>query len=142
MFYEEGTVISIINAGEGAYGANGKVGTVTKEKSNHGLREEYNGFNVKLSDNNIWRVGFGGEYTILDRPNYKIDIPDIKKVISHPPATIIYWCDDTKTVVKCKETDEYDIEKGIALCFMKRVLGNKGNYNNILKEIIKNSQKY
>lgn len=60
-----------------------------------------------------------------------------KKVIFHPPATIVYWEDGTKTVVKCQKDEDYDPEKGLALCFMKRALGNKGNYNNIIRKEIK-----
>lgn len=57
-----------------------------------------------------------------------------KKVIFHDPATIVYWDDDSKTVVKCGEDDKYDKEKGLALCYMKKYYGNKGNYNEILKK--------
>ena len=61
----------------------------------------------------------------------------IKKVIFNNPATIVYWKDGTKTVVKCVDNEPYDKEKGLALCFMKKALGNKGNYNNIFREYIK-----
>ena len=57
-----------------------------------------------------------------------------KKVIFHDPATIVYWPDETKTVVKCGEDDIYDKEKGLALCYMKKILGNKGNFNEVLKK--------
>lgn len=56
-----------------------------------------------------------------------------EKVIFNDPATIVIWKDGSKTVVKCQKNDEYDPEKGVALCFMKKALGNKGNFNNILK---------
>ena len=39
----------------------------------------------------------------------------IKKVIYNPPATIIFWADGTKTVVKCMEGDEFDPEKGLVI---------------------------
>lgn len=58
---------------------------------------------------------------------------EYKKVIFNNPATIVIWQDGTKTVVSCQKGDEYDPEKGLALCFMKKALGNKGNFNNILK---------
>ena len=61
-------------------------------------------------------------------------MPEIKKVIFHNPATIVYWDDNTKTVVKCGDDDKYDKEKGLALCYMKRLFNNKGNYNEILKK--------
>jgi len=62
----------------------------------------------------------------------------IKKIIFNPPATIICWLDGTKTVVKCQPGDVFDKEKGIALAFMKKMLGNKGNYNNVFREWITN----
>ena len=56
-----------------------------------------------------------------------------KKVIYHDPATIVLWEDGTKTVVKCDPKDTYDPEKGLALCFMKKALGNKSRaINDIL----------
>ena len=61
-------------------------------------------------------------------------VKGIKKVIFADPATIIYWGDDTKTVVKCGELDEYDPEKGIAMCMLKKMLGNEGNYNNLIRD--------
>lgn len=57
----------------------------------------------------------------------------IKKVKFNPPATIVFWTDNTKTVVKCKGED-YDPEKGLAMCICKKVLGNKGNYYEVFKK--------
>lgn len=65
------------------------------------------------------------------------DLPDIKKVIFHDPATIIFWEDGTKTVVKCQEGDVFDPEKGMAMAITKKALGNKGNYYNKIKAYIK-----
>lgn len=49
----------------------------------------------------------------------------IKKVIFHNPATIVYWNDNSKTVVKCKDGDTFDKEKGLALCISKKLLEDK-----------------
>ena len=65
---------------------------------------------------------------------------NIKKVIFNNPATIVYWKDGTKTVVKCGKDDTYSEETGLALCFMKKALGNKGNYNNTFKKYIKENK--
>lgn len=46
------------------------------------------------------------------------------QVIYNPPATIVLWADGTRTVVKCSPKDIYDPEKGLALCYMKKALGN------------------
>lgn len=49
----------------------------------------------------------------------------IKNVIFNPPATIVFWSDNTKTVVKCDdEYEAYDPEKGIAMAISKKLLGN------------------
>lgn len=47
-----------------------------------------------------------------------------KKVIYHNPATVVLWEDGTKTVVKCDNKDEYNEMLGLALCYMKKALGN------------------
>lgn len=57
----------------------------------------------------------------------------IKKVIFNAPATIVFWDDGTKTVVKC-ENEEYDPEKGLAMAVAKKALGNQGNYYNQFKK--------
>lgn len=61
-------------------------------------------------------------------------IPEIKKVIFNDPATIVFWSNGEKTVVKCQEEDVFDPEKGLAMAITKMALGNKGNY---FKEIKK-----
>ena len=75
----------------------------------------------------------GGEcmQELIVTTNYKLKI---KRVIYNDPATIILWRDGTKTVVKCDKDDKYDPEKGFLLCVLKRLLGNKGNYNKELKK--------
>ena len=60
----------------------------------------------------------------------------IKDVIFNPPATIVNWADGTKTVVKCQNNETFDPEKGLALCFMKKINGNQSNFNNIFKKWI------
>ena len=58
-----------------------------------------------------------------------------KKVIYAPPATIVLWEDGTKTIVKCDERDTYDAKYGLALCYMKKALGNTSRaLNDVLHE--------
>ena len=61
----------------------------------------------------------------------------IKDVIFSPPATIVLWADGTKTVVRCQNDETYSKEVGLAMCICKRAYGNKGNYKNVFKKIIK-----
>ena len=60
----------------------------------------------------------------------------LKKVLFHDPATIVYWTDGTKTVVKCQPGDTFDPLTGFLMAFFKKACGNKGNYNNALKKIV------
>lgn len=60
----------------------------------------------------------------------------IKKVIFNNPATIVYWEDGTKTVVKRQKGDRWDKEKGLAMAFTKKALGNQGNYCNKFKKYL------
>ena len=59
---------------------------------------------------------------------------EIKDVIFNNPATIVFWTDGSKTVVKCKGKDSFDPEKGLAMPIVKKVFGNKGNYYNQIKK--------
>ena len=58
----------------------------------------------------------------------------IKDVRFSPPATIVFWSDNTKTVVKAQSGELYDAEKGLLACIVKRITGNTGAYNEILKK--------
>ena len=60
-------------------------------------------------------------------------MPEIKNVIFHDPATIVWWEDGTKTVVKA-EGEKYDPEKGLTMAISKKALGNKGNYYEVIKK--------
>ena len=53
--------------------------------------------------------------------------PKIENVIFNDPATIVFWQDGTKTVVKCHDSI-FDPEKGLAMAISKKALGNKYDY--------------
>ena len=61
-------------------------------------------------------------------------IPKIKNVIFNDPATIVFWEDNTKTIVKCQPGEIFDAEKGLTMCITKKIYGNKSNFNNVLKK--------
>lgn len=46
----------------------------------------------------------------------------IKQVIFNGPATIVYWNDGCKTVMKCQDVDTLDPEKGLAMAIAKHYL--------------------
>ena len=61
-------------------------------------------------------------------------MPSIKNVIFNDPATIVFWNDGTKTIVKAQDGDVFDPEKGLAMAISKKALGNKGNYCETFKK--------
>ena len=70
--------------------------------------------------------------TLIPKPtNY---LPEIKNVKFNGPATIVFWADGTKTVVKCQDGDDYSEEVGLAMCIVKKVFGNTSKYNDIFKK--------
>lgn len=58
----------------------------------------------------------------------------IKDVIFSDPATVVFWSDNTKTVVKTRGGEEYDKEKGLAMAIIKKITGNTRDYYEIFKE--------
>ena len=61
-------------------------------------------------------------------------LPEIRNVKFNGPATIVFWADGTKTVVKCQDGDAYSEEVGLAMCIIKKVFGNTSKYNDIFKK--------
>lgn len=59
---------------------------------------------------------------------------EIERVIFSKPATIVFWKDGSKTVVKCQDGDAFSEEMGLAMAICKKVFGNKGNYYNEFKK--------
>ena len=55
--------------------------------------------------------------------SYMINDLKVKKIIFSGPCTIVLWKDGTKTIARVSEGDEFDPEKGVAICFMKRIIG-------------------
>lgn len=63
-----------------------------------------------------------------------------KKVIFNDPATIVFWHDGTKTIVKAID-EPFDPEKGLAMAIAKKHLGNKHEYYNVFKKYLKKYEK-
>lgn len=63
------------------------------------------------------------------------NILPIRKVIFNPPATIVLWTDNTKTVVKAYR-EAFDPEKGLAMAVVKRMMGDDVGYYRQIKKMI------
>lgn len=84
--------------------------------------------------------GYLEPVTLPEHYNCKCSIGSrdpIDRVIFNGPATIIFWNDGSKTVVKCGPDDTFDKEKGLAMAIAKKFLGNRSNYNNVFKKYLK-----
>lgn len=57
-----------------------------------------------------------------------------KRIIKNGIATIVFWNDGTKTIVKCAEDDEPDDYMAFCAAYCKKVFGS----NSHLKRVIKN----
>lgn len=67
-----------------------------------------------------------------DPVNSKDVLPAIERVIFNGPATVVYWNDGSKTVVKCQPGDTFSTETGLMAAMLKRFMGNDNTYNKVL----------
>jgi hypothetical protein len=90
-----------------------------------------------------WRIRSGALYPRCEgkKTASATNTAAIKNVIFAPPATIVYWSDGSKTVVKCSEKDVFDPEKGLAMAIAKRCGGNKDSYYKEIQNWVEKSGK-
>ena len=102
------------------------------------MDERYFTFNKEL-ENNLKRLGdIASGYAIGGFiPTYRY--PKVKKIIYNfknpdKPATIVFFDDGSKVVVKC-DAEDFTREGGLAQCYLKKILGTRGN----IKKLIENA---
>ena len=73
----------------------------------------------------------------------KVNPFEIQSVLSNRKknAFTVVWADGTHTTVHCQSGDEWDDEKALAMCFTKKALGNKGNFNDKFNDALDNKMK-
>lgn len=62
-----------------------------------------------------------------------------KQVIFNPPATIVYWEDGTKTVVKA-DNDVFSEEFGYAMACMRKIYGSRAEFKAQFKNAVRPQQ--
>jgi hypothetical protein len=67
--------------------------------------------NTNLEDYNLKNIKIKDEYKSMN---------NFKKVIFNEPATIIIWDDNSKTIVKCKDGEVFDKEKGFLMAYFQK----------------------
>lgn len=88
-------------------------------------------FGTTIMDECAFEEIIGGKKKLLLRE---------KKIIFSGPCTIILWEDGTKTMARVSEGETFDPEKGVAICFMKKILGHT-EANKILRKAHKQYDK-
>ena len=66
---------------------------------------------------------FEDRYPWSSVENESVCLADPDRIIFNPPATIVFWKDGTKTVVKCAEGEKFDPYTGFCYAFTEHFLG-------------------
>lgn len=78
---------------------------------------------------------------VFEKLSNRNTIPEIRELVFNNPATIIFWEDGTKTIVKTQNGEAFDKEKGFCMAVVKKLFGNEGNYYNIVDKWINKKAK-
>ena len=70
-----------------------------------------------------------------------IAVPVVKKIIFNDPATIVFWHDGTKTVVKRTKGAKRDPEAAVAFAYMKKIFGSNHQFKKLVKKRYKEENK-
>lgn len=85
-----------------------------------------------------WLIDFFEDAKRAQKPE-----PDVVKAVYfnyEKGATTVVWFDGMRTTISCQNGEDFDEEKAIALCFMKRIFDNKGCFNNYMRKYIDGAQ--
>lgn len=67
-------------------------------------------------------------------------IPDIVRVVFSDPATIVFWEDGTKTVVKCMKGERFERYAGFAAACMKKMFGSTSRAKAVMDSLAVESE--
>ena len=90
---------------------------------------------------------FLGDLSNRDRRPDMADMPGIDRVIFHDPATVVYWDDGTKTVVRAcqtgkkKDRDKFREDYGLAMAIAKRYFGSRATFERVLESADRREKK-
>lgn len=78
---------------------------------------------ISIADVSKILAGEAGEERELKIKEAENEMCSINRVIFSGPATIVFWSDGTKTIVKCMDGDHYSYEMGIYAATLKKIFG-------------------
>ncbi len=65
----------------------------------------------------------------------------VEKIITNGPATIVFWNDRTKTIVKCDIDDEDDLYNAVASALAKKVFGSTSKFHKTIDKKYRTNEK-
>ena len=98
--------------------------------------------NVAVPDDPFARGWNAAMRHMKNNPPASAPLPLPTNVIFNNPATIVYWSDGTKTVVKCQSGDVFSAEAGLTTAMLKKYMGNDNTFNRVINEWLKRTGQY
>lgn len=73
-------------------------------------------------------------------PMQEAFILEVKKIIKNGPATIVFWADGSKTIVKLQDGDQDDIYAAFTAALAKKIFGSTSKVKKIMEKALKESE--
>ena len=110
------------------------------ERQFNKMLEEFFGF--EINDNSFtWRHSYVPKQTCkcVDTKTETKKHPvhyEIQSILANKAKGVftVVWTDGTHTKITIQPGDTWDDEKALAMCFVKKLMGNKGNFNDIFTQ--------
>lgn len=74
------------------------------------------------------------------RPMQEAFILEVKKIIKNGPATVVFWADGSKTIVKLQDGDQDDIYAAFTAALAKKIFGSTSKVKKIMEKALKESE--
>jgi len=90
---------------------------------------------LEMAENNEFTfTGYGlGTYGTYIQDENSFDLLKPERIIYNDRATICYWKDGTKTVVKATDDDHMTHEHGVAMCIMRKLFPSRQEFLRTVK---------
>lgn len=101
-------------------------------------------YEVTIAPENVEIIGTVPLHPSANRQSFRLlnyepaDHLNVDRIIFSPPATIVFWKDGTKTVVKCAKGEPFSEYNGFAAALLKKVFGS----NSAVKKLIQRKKQY